>query len=94
LLGAGGVVRNVQNEVDLAIEFFMVSRCRTHSKDVLIVCGDGLKGLPDAIRVAWADATVQTCVLHLVRNSLRYVSKKRWRAIEFVKRDWPHRAQG
>jgi transposase-like protein len=49
--------------------------------DVLIVCCDGLKGLPDAIRVTWPDATVQTCVVHLVRNSLRYASKKHWSAI-------------
>lgn len=49
--------------------------------DALIVCCDGLKGLPDAIRVTWPDATVQTCVVHLVRNSLRYASKKHWQAI-------------
>jgi putative transposase len=49
--------------------------------DALIVCCDGLKGLPDAIRVAWPEATVQTCVVHLVRNSLRYASKKHWSAI-------------
>ena len=46
--------------------------------DALIVCCDGLKGLPDAIRATWPDATVQTCVVHLVRNSLRYTSKKHW----------------
>jgi putative transposase len=39
--------------------------------DVLIACCDGLKGLPDAIRTTWPDVTVQTCVVHLVRNSLR-----------------------
>src|ERR1700721_1763190 len=33
--------------------------------DALIVCCDGLKGLPDAIRVTWPEATVQTCVVHL-----------------------------
>ena len=49
--------------------------------DVLIVCCDGLKGLPDAIRVTWPQATVQTCVVHLVRNSLRYASKKHWSQI-------------
>jgi len=49
--------------------------------DALIVCCDGLKGLPDAIRVVWPDATVQTCVVHMVRNSLRYASKKHWSAI-------------
>ena len=49
--------------------------------DALIVCCDGLKGLPDAIRATWPDATVQTCVVHLVRNSLRYASKKHWSVI-------------
>jgi len=49
--------------------------------DALIVCCDGLRGLPDAIRVTWPEATVQTCVVHLVRNSLRYASKKYWPAI-------------
>jgi transposase-like protein len=49
--------------------------------DALIVCCDGLKGLPDAIRVTWPDATVQTCVVHMVRNSLRYTSKKHWSTI-------------
>lgn len=49
--------------------------------DVLIVCCDGLKGLPDAIRATWPDATVQTCVVHLVRNSLRYASRKHWKQI-------------
>jgi len=49
--------------------------------DALIVCCDGLKGLPDAIRATWPEATVQTCVVHLVRNSLRYASKKHWSQI-------------
>ena len=46
--------------------------------DALIVCCDGLKGLPEAIRVTWPHATVQTCVVHLVRNSLKYASKADW----------------
>jgi putative transposase len=49
--------------------------------DALIVCCDGLKGLPDAIRVTWPDANVQTCVVHLVRNSLRYASTKHWQTL-------------
>lgn len=49
--------------------------------DVLITCCDGLKGLPDAVRTIWSDTTVQTCVVHLVRNSMRYASKKHWPAI-------------
>jgi putative transposase len=50
-------------------------------KDVLIACCDGLKGLPDAITATWPAATVQACVVHLVRNSLRYASKKDWGAV-------------
>src|SRR5665213_1328231 len=49
--------------------------------DVCIVCCDGLKGLPDAITAIWPQATVQTCVVHLVRNSLRYASKAHWSKI-------------
>jgi putative transposase len=43
-------------------------------KDVLFVCCDGLNGLPDAIEAAWPKAIVQTCVVHLIRASLRYVA--------------------
>ncbi len=46
--------------------------------DVFIVCCDGLKGLPDAIRATWPKADVQLCVVHLVRSSLRFTSKKYW----------------
>lgn len=42
--------------------------------DVLIVCCDGLKGLPDAIEAVWPQAVVQTCVIHLLRASFRYGS--------------------
>jgi putative transposase len=49
--------------------------------DVCIVCCDGLKGLPEAITATWPLATVQTCVVHLVRNSLRYTSKKDWQKV-------------
>ncbi len=43
-------------------------------KDVLIVCCDGLTGFPDAIEATWPRATVQTCVVHLIRAAMRYVS--------------------
>lgn len=42
-------------------------------RDVLIVCCDGLAGLPEAIEATWAQATVQTCVVHLIRASMRFV---------------------
>jgi putative transposase len=43
---------------------------------VCIVCCDGLKGPPDATVATWPRAALQTCVVHLVRNSLRFASKK------------------
>ena len=49
--------------------------------DALIVCCDGLKGLPESIRLTWPEAVVQTCVVHMVRNSLRYASRKHWQQI-------------
>jgi putative transposase len=47
-------------------------------EDVCIVACDGLKGLPEAITEIWPQATVQLCVVHLVRASLRYASKRYW----------------
>jgi putative transposase len=46
--------------------------------DVCIVCCDGLTGLPDAIGVVWPQAVVQLCVVHLIRASLRYASRRYW----------------
>jgi putative transposase len=46
--------------------------------DVCIVCCDGLTGLPGAISVIWPQAIVQLCVVHLIRASLRYASKRYW----------------
>ena len=43
-------------------------------KDVLIVCCDGLTGFPEAIEATWTRAMVQTCVVHLIRASMRFVS--------------------
>jgi transposase-like protein len=46
--------------------------------DTFIVCCDGLKGLPDAIRATWPLADVQLCVVHLVRSAIKYTSKRYW----------------
>src|SRR5262249_26741855 len=46
--------------------------------DVCIVDCDGLTGLPEAITVTWPQAVVQLCVVHLIRASLRYASRKYW----------------
>lgn len=43
-------------------------------QDILIACCDGLKGLPEAIEATWPQTTVQTCVVHLIRASMRFVS--------------------
>jgi putative transposase len=46
--------------------------------DVCIAVCDGLKGLPEAINSVWDLATVQACILHLIRNTFRYASRKHW----------------
>lgn len=46
--------------------------------DVCMVVCDGLKGLPEAIGEVWPQAVVQTCIVHLIRASLRYASKADW----------------
>jgi putative transposase len=49
--------------------------------DVLIACCDGLTGFADAIESVWPQATVQTCVVHLIRNSIKYCSWKDRKAV-------------
>jgi transposase-like protein len=49
--------------------------------DVLMVVCDGLKGLPDAIAQVWPQAVTQTCIVHLLRNSFRYASRRDWDAV-------------
>ncbi len=44
--------------------------------DVLIACVDGLKGLPEAIETVFPQTEVQLCIVHMVRNSLKFVSYK------------------
>ena len=43
-------------------------------RDVLIACCDGLTGLPDAINAVFPETVVQTCVVHVIRNAMRFVS--------------------
>ena len=49
--------------------------------DVLICCVDGLKGFPDAIEAVCPETIVQTCIVHMIRNSLRFVCYKDHKAI-------------
>ncbi len=50
-------------------------------RDVYIVCTDGLKGFPDAISSVFPKAQVQTCIVHMIRASLNYVSWKERKAL-------------
>ena len=45
-------------------------------QDIFIACVDGLKGFPEAIEAVYPKTTVQLCIVHMVRNSLNYVSWK------------------
>ncbi len=50
-------------------------------KDVFIVCTDGLKGFPEAIEAVFPSALVQTCIVHLIRASLNFVSWRERKAV-------------
>jgi len=49
-------------------------------KDIYIACVDGLIGLPQAIAGAHPNTQVQLCIVHMMRNSLRYVAAKNMKA--------------
>jgi len=50
-------------------------------RDVCLLVCDGLKGLPDAVGAVWEKTIVQTCIVHLLRNSFKYASKRDWAQI-------------
>lgn len=50
-------------------------------RDILIACVDGLTGFPEAIEAVFPQTTVQLCIVHLVRNSVKYVSHKDRKAV-------------
>ena len=51
-------------------------------KDTFFVVCDGLKGLPEVVGNVWPMTTVQTCIIHLIRNTFRLASRKDWDAIK------------
>jgi putative transposase len=51
-------------------------------KDVFFVVCDGLRGLPEVVGNAWPPAIVQTCVIHLIRNTFRLASRRDWDALK------------
>ena len=50
-------------------------------QDILVICADGLSGLPEAVEAAFPEAVFQTCIVHLVRSSVRFVPWKERRAV-------------
>lgn len=50
-------------------------------KDILIACMDGLTGFPEAVRAIYPDTRIQLCIVHMVRNSTKYVSYKDLKAV-------------
>ncbi|SIR11899.1 Transposase (or an inactivated derivative) [Shewanella morhuae] len=50
-------------------------------EDILIACVDGLKGFPDAINTVYPNTHVQLCIVHMIRNSLKFVSWKDYKAV-------------
>ena len=50
-------------------------------RDVFFVVCDGLKGLPDSVNAVFPQAIVQACIIHLIRGTFRYASKRYWEAI-------------
>ena len=50
-------------------------------RDILIACVDGLKGFPDAIAAVYPETQIQLCVVHMVRNSVKYVPWKDYKAV-------------
>src|SRR3954466_9014564 len=51
-------------------------------KDVFFVVCDGLKGLPEVVSNVWPAAVVQTCIIHLIRNTFRLASRRDWDALQ------------
>ena len=45
-------------------------------KEILIACMDGLKGLPQAIKTVFPSVNIQTCIVHQIRNSIKYIASK------------------
>jgi putative transposase len=56
-------------------------------EDVLIAVVDGLKGFPEAITAVFPEATVQTCIVHLLRHSLEFVASKDRKAVAAALKD-------
>ena len=84
LSGKDGVLAPLlENLLNSALEGEMDSLQNRGVQDILIACVDGLKGFPDAIASVFPDTTVQLCIVHQIRNSIKYVASKNQK--EFMK---------
>ena len=54
--------------------------CKTAVRDILIACVDGLKGFPEAIETIYPNTEIQKCIIHQIRNSMKYVASKNQKA--------------
>ena len=65
-------------------KFWMQVLCELRDRgvqDILICCVDGLEGFPEAVEAVFPQTTVQTCIVHLIRASLRYVPRRDYDAV-------------
>ncbi|MBO8152687.1 MAG: transposase, partial [Candidatus Marinimicrobia bacterium] len=78
------VLQEVKDWQQCPLESVYVTELQSRGvEDILIACVDGLKGFPEAIESIFPQTRVQLCVIHQIRNSLRYISYKDQR--EFMK---------
>jgi putative transposase len=61
---------------------FLVDLKNRGVTDVFFLVCDGLKGLPQVVENVWPLTVIQTCIIHLIRNSFRLVSRKHWDALK------------
>jgi putative transposase len=52
--------------------------------DILIACIDGLKGYPDAISTVYPKTQIQLCIVHMVRNSMKFVPYKDYKVVAAI----------
>src|SRR6266581_36030 len=87
LYARGMTTRDIQAQlqelygVEVSPAFISTELQNRGMKDCFIACVDGLTGLPEAIEAVFPQTRVQLCMVHLVRNSLKYVSSKQRKAV-------------
>lgn len=57
-------------------------------KDILVICADGLSGMKEAVAAAYPQTELQRCIVHQVRNTLKYVGEKKRRNLQMTLRPY------